>query len=290
MTLTHAANGTLTTIKYGNINYTIEMISNGTSPMTGKIISVSTGATRNCIFNSSQGYGPAVLFIEEKKVTESGNANNGDAICIPGKSFGTTTVEVAIGDPVVTNVWNGFQSWTSDTYKKTAITRYGTFIEKSTQDNEWAKLYYPDNQMNADVLFAESSATITAGSSGGGKVDELGTVAVMDSEVNSVSSKNLVVVGGSCVNSVAAKLLGSSSALCGSAFTAKTGVGPGQFLIETFASPVNADRIATLVAGYEAGDTKQAVKYITDSTKTIMTDKGQAYKKTSSTFADVSVA
>ncbi|MBI2449576.1 hypothetical protein HYV49_04740 [Candidatus Pacearchaeota archaeon] len=288
LVLTNGPNGTLTTIKYGNINYTIELIENTT--MTGKIRSISTGASADCIFNSSQGYGPAILFIEEKKVVESGNANNGDAICIPGSTFGTAPADLAIGDPVATNIWSTIQSWTSDQYKKTAVTRYGTYIEQNTQDNKWVKIYYPDNQMYADVLFAESGATIVAGTSGGGRVDELGTVAVMDSEVNSVSSKNLIVVGGSCVNSVAARLLGSTGALCGSAFTAKTGVGPGQFLVETFASPVNADRIATLVAGFEAGDTKQAVKYVTDPTKTVMTDKGQAYKKTSSTFADVSVA
>lgn len=280
----------------GNINYSLTYISGLAGAAGGSVGLITgittTGASPDCIFNSSQSYGPAVLVIEEKKITEAGagGSTNGDAICISGKTFGSTTTEIAIGDPLVTNSWSGLIAWTSDTYKKSAITRYGTYIEKNTQDNEKATIKYPDNQMYVDVLFAEAGATITAGTSGGGRVDELGTVAVMDSEVNSVSGKNLIVVGGSCVNSVAAKLLGSSSALCGSAFTTKTGVGPGQFLIETFASPVNGAKIATLVAGYEAGDTKQAVKYVTDPSKTVMTDKGKSYKKSSSTFADVSVA
>ena len=41
-------------------------------------------------------------------------------------------------------------------------------------------------------------------------------------------------------------------------FTALTQVGPTQYIIKTVQSPYNADKIAVLVAGYEAADTTNA--------------------------------
>jgi hypothetical protein len=109
---------------------------------------------------------------------------------------------------------------------------------------------------------------------------------IKDSEAASTAAKNLVVVGGSCINTVAAQLLGSS-ALCGADFTAKTGVGAGQFLIETFQNP-NGAGVATLVAGYNAADTTNAGKYLT--TQVVDTTIGKAYKGTTATSAQLVVA
>ena len=78
--------------------------------------------------------------------------------------------------------------------------------------------------------------------------------------MSSVSGKNLVVVGGSCINTAAAKILESNSPLCGSAFTDSTGVGAGQYIIKTVTSPWANDKVAMLVAGYEAADTVNAVR------------------------------
>lgn len=85
-----------------------------------------------------------------------------------------------------------------------------------------------------------------------------------DSEVDSVKSKNLVVVGGSCINTVAASLLGSTTPLCGADFSDATTVGAGQYLIQVFASPYNAEKVAMLVAGYDAADTTAAANEVKD--------------------------
>ena len=114
--------------------------------------------------------------------------------------------------------------------------------------------------------------------------DGIGAVLVKDSEVSTVSSKNLIVVGGSCVNSVAASLLGSTSPLCESAFTAATGIGSGQFLIKSYNSPYATGKTALLVAGYEAADTSNAVTYL--RTQDVdMSDVETGYKGTSGTSA-----
>ena len=76
-------------------------------------------------------------------------------------------------------------------------------------------------------------------------------------------------------------MLGNSSPLCGADFTTKTGVGSGEYLVETFASPQSASKIATLVAGYNAADTTNAVKFLT--TKNPLTESGKKYKGTTTT-------
>ena len=56
--------------------------------------------------------------------------------------------------------------------------------------------------------------------------------------------------------------MGSDTPLCTSAFTDKTGVGAGQYIIKTVASPYateSSGKVAMLVAGYNAADTVNAV-------------------------------
>jgi len=129
---------------------------------------------------------------------------------------------------------------------------------------------------------ATAEVTLTAG---GSVETSSGVMVVKDSEVSSVSEKNLIVVGGSCINSVAASILGGS--LCGSAFTSSTGVGSGQFLIQSVASPLDSGKIAVLVAGYEVADTQAASAYL--RTQTVDTSVGKKYKGTSSTNAELVV-
>ena len=117
------------------------------------------------------------------------------------------------------------------------------------------KLIYHGDESYGEVFLSSPETIITPGTSGaGGQI-----VVVKDSEVSSVSSKNLFVVGGSCINTVAAKILGSTTPLCTTAFTEKTGVSAGQYIIKTVESPYNSDKIAMLVAGYAAADTVNAV-------------------------------
>lgn len=108
---------------------------------------------------------------------------------------------------------------------------------------------YAGEESTADVYISESAVSF-AGSD---------TIKVYkDTEVDAAKDKNLVVIGGSCINTVAAKLLGSDTPVCGAAFSAKTNVGAGQYLLKVAASPYNAQKVALLIAGYEAADTQTA--------------------------------
>ncbi|MFA5764505.1 MAG: hypothetical protein WC915_06890, partial [archaeon] len=161
---------------------------------------------------------------------------------------------------------------------------YGTLVvtDASDSDQKTVDISLPSEQVYAQLYLSESDSSV-------GGSTQLGTVPVKDSEVTTVSSKNLIVVGGSCVNSVAASLLGG--AYCGSDFTANTraltsdgtGIGSGQFLIKSYNSPYATGKTALLVAGYEAADTSNAATYLTTQT----VDTSKAYKGTSGTSAEL---
>jgi len=151
-------------------------------------------------------------------------------------------------------------------------------------DEDYAEVYYPsgDSETYAEVYLAESGVSITTTGTGGG----IGDIAIKDSEISSMSSKNLVVVGGSCINTVAANLVGG--AYCTSDWEDATGVGAGQYLIESYTSPYSSSKVALLVAGYNAADTRNAQKALINSANTIDTTAGKKY--TGTTETDVAAA
>ncbi len=247
----------------GKVSYIINWSANSSNPPGNPLNNVSgilssitfNGGTTNCSFNVTAG--PAILFQEEKTVTGSGSTN-GEVICMPLTREGTTTVMAAIDTPTFSDDTTlSTRSLASKNAKSQTVTTFGTLLERDTDNNNFVTLWYPDEQMYADLLFTAPAAVVSSSDtgSGGGTVNSLGSVSVSDTESASVASKNLIVIGGSCVNKIAAELLGGD--LCGDAFEEKTTVGAGSFLVQTFAR--TGDKVATLVAGYNAGDTANAV-------------------------------
>jgi hypothetical protein len=142
-------------------------------------------------------------------------------------------------------------------------------------DQDYLEVEYHGVEAYADVLVAESSAVVSSD----GNSTSTGVVVLKDSEASSASGKNLVVVGGSCVNTVAADLLGLSSGACGADWETATGVGTGSYLIQTFSR--TGGKVATLVAGYTAGDTTNAAKAFT--TQNVDATAGKKYTGTVAT-------
>ncbi len=270
---TLATSGTLvgndtTSIAGNGVNWVLS--GGGSTSDDTTFINVSMPA---CNFNTT--FGPAILYLEPKKWDDS---TYGNFICVPLTTTGTT--EIAIGDPVFNGTNSGFVTLTSDTYKKQALDKFGALVSKEDRSNQngVATLAYPSSQMYFDVVFSSEAASV---GTGGGT--QLGDVLVKDSEVSSVSSKNLIVVGGSCINTVASTLLDGVG--CGTSFTDKTGVGSGQFLIQSLSSPYASGKVALIVAGYEAADTVNAATYL--RTQTVDTTVGKKYKGTTSTSAEL---
>jgi len=267
--------------KMGNINYSIDVAAGNVTGILWAIDTANDG-TPDCVFNST--YGPAVLIEEEKTLDDS----NGHAICIPLTTEGTTTVMPAISSPVFTDKTGSLISLTSDTNKNQQVDIFGTLVERDSSNNNKVTVSYPDDQMYADIWFTATATTVAGGTVSGGTVTGLGTVTVKDTEYAQVKTKNVVVIGGSCINTVAATLLGSTTPMCGAAFTTATGtngtgIGADQYLIQSFANADASGKVALLVAGYEAADTANAVKYLTTVKPDVAV--GKKYKGTTATQA-----
>ena len=149
-------------------------------------------------------------------------------------------------------------------YDKYFLTSYGSFVKQTGNDDKTVEVFHSGTAASLGVFIGEIGAAVTPGTSGtGGSVANLGYPVYRDTEITSVSTKNLIVVGGSCINTVAAKILGSETAKCGADFTTLAGVGANQALIKVVTSPYSVTKVAMLIAGYEAADTTKAAKYVT---------------------------
>ena len=201
---------------------------------------------------------PALVLWEEKD-----DNNVYEAIVLTVENGVNSDDGIGVND--VEDTWtNDSGSWESTRKTNTDITDdidlWGTIASTDAGDSDQttATISYPDEQVHGQIYMAEASAAITPGTTSTGSGGQV--LIVKDSELTSVSGKNLVVVGGSCINTAAAKILDSDSPLCTSSFTEKTGVGAGQYIIKTVKSPWSDSKVAMLVAGYEAADTVNAVK------------------------------
>ena len=170
----------------------------------------------------------------------------------------------------------GFTTLQTDTNQKQAIDRYGTFVvEKNpTSTNGDVIVYIPASQMYVDMAISSLKTVVTPNVGGGAQGASIGNVVVLDSQVSSMQSHNLIVVGGSCINSVAATLLGGTTK-CGADWTTATGVGSGQYLIQSFVNSNAAGKVALLVAGYDAQDTVNAANFLMN--KGVDTTVGKKY-------------
>jgi hypothetical protein len=174
---------------------------------------------------------------------------------------------------------------TSDYVVGRVYSDLATLVELNGQssDQRDAVVTYSGSEAYGQLFLSTVDTTVGSGAT------NAGIVTVKDTEVSTTSTKNLIVVGGSCINTVARDLLGSSSDLCGADFTSKTKVGSGQFLIQSFTNPWASSKIALLVAGYEASDTKNAATYLRTQTG-IDTTVNKKYIGTSASQATLQVS
>ena len=236
--------------------------------------------------NSSNVTSPAIMLFEEK----DDNTQYQGLIITPEVSPAGTG-ESGVGILDVERTWGNDGTWdsislASDSKMAKEADLWGTIIsvDSSDSDQKSASISYPDEQVYAQIYVAEESASITAGETSAAGATSLGQVLVSDSEVSSVATKNLLIIGGSCINSAAAALVGGAH--CGASWTDATGVGSGEFLIKGYASSDLTSELALLVAGYEAADTVNAAQYLMNQ----MPDTALEWKGTSSTSAEQVVA
>jgi hypothetical protein len=248
--------------EYSSANYTLTGLSNNPGYLMTN--------------TSADGYVNQASF-QLQFTEEDENDNLGD-----GVQF-NVTVGWESEEPSVTGIVGDSQQLEvedSDNFESYIYSPLATmFLERTGGDQDTLDVTYHGSEVTANVFVSE------VGTSSGGSVD---SVVLMDSEVSgSAASRNWIVVGGSAVNTRAAQLLGVNYPAHGSEWESATGVGANSWLIRTFAHPTATDKVATLVAGYNAGDTTNAATYFT--TQDVDITVGQQYVGQTGTAATSSV-
>jgi len=222
-----------------------------------------------------------LIFSEEDKDGNPGKGANITVTLGEDASHEADVDSYAISGNAYSMTGSGAEIESTDVFQNYAYSALATEVlfDKSS-DQETLELVYHGDESYGELYIMSPEASVTTGVTDGAQIGE---ILVKDSEVSSVSSKNLILVGGSCINSAAANVLGG--AYCGAAFTEATGVGSGQFLIKGVASAYTEGKIALVVAGYDAADTVNAAKFLTTQT----VDTSKAYVGTSSTSATLVV-
>ncbi|MDE1848578.1 MAG: hypothetical protein KGH55_00925 [Nanoarchaeota archaeon] len=211
---------------------------------------------------------PAVVVFEGKDNNNNYNAVVIDSTAVP---VGTSTSGVGVSGVYFTqgtqygSGTSGVQLYSNSNLQQ-YMDGYGTLITKDSTSSSQpiVTLTYPTTGQAYEQLYL-GSVSASVSSSGGSA--NIGNIIVSDSQVSSVNTKNLIVLGGSCVNSAAATLLGVPMGTCTTDWTTATSVGSGQFLVQSFSSSSQnlTSGIAVLVAGYDAPDTLAAATWLTTS-------------------------
>jgi len=182
---------------YGALGY------NGT--VTYNITSTDGPVEANCV------YFPATYNLTLTEEDEDGELAAGNKIVV---TIGTTDSadEVKVKDVDMDADGNNesaqIEEGDTDVYRMFAYSALATEAKLDRSSDQYKVTFiYHGGEVAANVYLSEPTVSVTSGG-------DLGNVIILDTEVSSMKSKNLIIVGGSCVNSAAATLVGG--AYCGS--------------------------------------------------------------------------
>ncbi|MFH1064287.1 MAG: hypothetical protein V1729_04360 [Candidatus Woesearchaeota archaeon] len=143
------------------------------------------------------------------------------------------------------------------------MTDYGVMIKEQNEDNDpdTLTIEYPLAQVLPQVFVTFDKTVTTEGGAGSITVErpqriDIGS-AVLASQVSDPSALNVISVGGSCINSVTAEIMGLTYPACGAA----SGLKEGEGIVKLYES---GDKVAIVVAGWEAEDTTRATRVLAD--------------------------
>jgi len=224
--------------------------------------------------------------------TETGTAFNGTLILEDedGQQDSSTTVHqlnvsithdgtrLQIGTPGSTSPGFAMKAWDTDTYKETAYTDWGTYVVRDTSGNQdTITIEYPGSEATADVYVLGGVVTTSTGGESAESVTinkiEVGATKLA-SEVADVKAQNTIIVGGPCANPRAADALGNP-ADCAAGFEA----GKGLIQLVEF----DNGKVALLVAGYSAADTRAATTVLANYKDNAADLKGKKVEVTTAT-------
>lgn len=203
---------------------------------------------------------PGFILVEEKDsnsdvysvvVSASSEASGSNYVAIPTltgfTNTGSGTAGIALG---------------SDSTMTDYVDLYGVYVRKTTSGQDTLSLYYPDDQVTANVFVLASDASVTQTSGGTSSVVKSAApvktqLGKLDTEVTSAdkSTKNLILVGGPVVNTLVGELATAGKTKDTAWYRAQ---GAGTALVDLVSDAFATGKSALVVAGYEAADTRAA--------------------------------
>ncbi len=235
---------------------------------TGRVwYDISTTATANqskiAFVGVSNGVdmGNATVILTEEK-DDDGNENT----VVLGSSVETSGSNFVAIPSAPTFSWNAPSAQNSARGSDSTITDYvdlwGTWVKRETSGQDHITVYYPDDQVIAQVavVAGDASASISTAATGKsvptpvawksplGKLD----VELLQSEK---TDKNLILVGGPLVNTVVTDLATAGKTRAAQFYLDQ---GPGYFLLDYVANAFSGGKAVLVVAGYSAPETRAA--------------------------------
>lgn len=167
-----------------------------------------------------------------------------------------------------------------------ALTEFGVEVKMTqpTTGQNTLELVLPFSQKYPQVFVTSGAvaSSVVEGASGSAyTVAPINAgIAKLDTEVaSSWSSENVIVVGGPCVNTVAASLLGNPA-------DCTAGFEQGKAKIKLFPQ---GSKVAMLVAGYSADDTRRATKVVHNFRNYASSFKGTELQVAGTSMSDITV-
>jgi len=206
---------------------------------------------------------PAILLVEEKD-----SASNVYSVAVQASTETSGSNKVAIaGAPDFTyTAANTGVTLGSNSNVYNYVDLYGVYAVRDTSSQDTVKIYYPDQQVTANVfVLAEGASTTTTGGTGTtyeqvipvtDNIAKLATDAFNTKVINGEIKKNLILVGGPCANSLVAVLANENKTLSCSDWL--DGTHTGEARIQLINDAFTTGKVALVVAGLNAENTQAA--------------------------------
>jgi len=200
---------------------------------------------------------PAILFYEEKD-----DAGNRYGLVVAADATSGTTIQSRAASPVFTDTLAAARTWGSNSNKQSWVDIYGTYVERDTATQGTVTIYYPDDQVFANMFVLGEGATVsTTGAAAATTVKQAVPVKTalgkLDTEITASdkTNKNLILVGGPAVNTLVKELADANKTKARDWYVSQ---GAGTAIINLVADAFTSGKTALVVAGHSAADTRAA--------------------------------
>lgn len=254
--------GTTVGLNMSNSNSTLLTL--GRTATGGLIYNVSFGANNNSIVISVVGSSgsarvntPGLLLVEEK----DDNSDQYSLVVVPATEASGSNNVASLSAPDFTATEDSDPRG-SDSNVIDYVDLYGVYLKRTTSSQDTQTIYYPDEQVTANVFVLAKEATVTQTSGGAGStvksaVPVKTALGKLDTEITSAdrSTKHLILVGGPVVNTLVAELATGGKTRDTAWYRAQ---GAGTALIDLVENAFSSGKSALVVAGHSAADSRAA--------------------------------